>query len=136
LNKTLGILKPDAVERGLVGKVLTMIEDAGFTIRRMEMVRLTPERARAFYAVHEGKPFLDDLVTYMTSGPCVPVMLEADDAITRWRELMGATNPENAKPGTIRAAFGKNIQTNTVHGSDSPESVKIEIPFFFPGEEV
>ena len=136
MNKTLGILKPDAVDRGLVGKVLTMIEDAGFTIRRMEMVRLTPERARAFYAVHEGKPFLDDLVAYMTSGPCVPVMLEADDAITRWRELMGATNPENAKPGTIRAAFGKNIQTNTVHGSDSPESAKIEIPFFFPGEEV
>jgi nucleoside-diphosphate kinase len=136
LNTTLGILKPDAVERGLVGKVLTMIEDAGFTIRRMEMVRLTPERARAFYAVHEGKPFLDDLVAYMTSGPCVPVMLEAEDAIPRWRELMGATNPENAKPGTIRAAFGKNIQTNTVHGSDAPETARTEILFFFPEESV
>ncbi len=136
MNTTLCILKPDAVERGLVGKVLTMIEDAGFTIRRMEMVRLTPERARAFYAVHEGKPFLDDLVAYMTSGPCVPVMLEAENAIPRLRELMGATNPENAEPGTIRAAFGKNIQTNTVHGSDAPETARTEIPFFFPEESV
>jgi nucleoside-diphosphate kinase len=124
------------VERGLVGKVLAMIEEAGFSIRRMEMVTLTPERARAFYAVHEGKPFLDDLVAYMTSGPCVPVMLEGNDAIPNLRKLMGATNPENAEPGTIRAAFGKNIQTNTVHGSDSPESARIEIPFFFPEETV
>jgi len=136
LNKTLGILKPDSVERGLVGKVLTMIEDAGFTIRRMEMVQLTAERARAFYAVHEGKPFLDDLVAYMISGPCVPVVLEADDAITKWRDLMGATNPANAEPGTIRAAFGVDIGTNTVHGSDAPETAREEIPFFFPGEEV
>jgi len=136
LNKTLFILKPDAVERGLVGKILAKAEGAGFKIRRMELVRLTAERARAFYAVHEGKPFLDDLVTYMTSGPCIPVMLEGENAIVRLRELMGATNPKNAAPGTIRAEFGVDIQTNSVHGSDSPESARTEIPFFFPGESV
>jgi len=136
LNKTLFILKPDAVERGLVGKILAKAEGAGFKIRRMELVRLTAERARTFYAVHEGKPFLDDLVTYMTSGPCIPVMLEGENAIVRLRELMGATNPKNAAPGTIRAEFGVDIQTNSVHGSDSPESARTEIPFFFPGESV
>ncbi len=134
MNKTLLILKPDSVDRGLVGKILAMIEATGFKIRRMELVRLTPERARAFYAVHEGKPFLDDLVAYMTSGPCIPVMLEAENAIPRLRELMGATNPKNAAPGTIRAEFGVDIQTNSVHGSDSPESAGVEIPFFFSDE--
>jgi nucleoside-diphosphate kinase len=136
LNKTLFILKPDSVERGLVGKILAMAEEADFKIRRMELVRLTPERARAFYAVHEGKPFLDDLVSYMTSGPCIPVMLEGENAIPRLRELMGATNPKNAAPGTIRARFGMDIQANSVHGSDSRESARTEIPFFFPDESI
>jgi nucleoside-diphosphate kinase len=134
LNRTLFILKPDAVERNLVGKILAKVEGAGFRIRRMEMLRLTPERARGFYAVHEGKPFLDALVQYMSSGPCVPVLLEAENAIPRLRELMGATNPANAAPGTIRAEFAVDIQANSVHGSDSPESARTEIPFFFPGE--
>lgn len=136
MHKTLFILKPDTVEKGNVGKVLAMVEEAGFVIRRLEMVRLTPERARQFYAVHEGKPFLEDLVRYMSSGPCVPAVLEAENAIPRLRELMGATDASKAAPGTIRAAFGVNIQTNAVHGSDSPESAGTEIPFFFPGEPV
>jgi len=102
----------------------------------MEMVRLTPERARAFYAEHEGKPFLGELVTYMTSGPCIPVVLEGEGAVARLRELMGATNPANAAQGTIRAEFGVDIQTNSVHGSDSAESARREIGFFFSGEPV
>lgn len=136
MNKTLFILKPDSVERGLVGKILAMVEGRGLRIRRMEMTRLTPERAREFYKEHEGKPFLGDLVGYMTSGPCIPVMLEGDGAVTRLRELMGATNPAQAAPGSIRAEFGVDIQTNSVHGSDSPESARREIAFFFPGEAV
>jgi nucleoside-diphosphate kinase len=130
------ILKPDVLERKIAGGVLAMIEGAGFTIRRMEIVTLTPERAREFYAVHEGKPFLNDLVGYMTSGPVVPIVVEKEDAIPAARELMGATNPANATGGTIRKRFGVDIQTNSVHGSDSPESVAIEIPFFFPDESV
>ena len=136
MNKTLLILKPDAVERNLVGRILTKVEAAGFKIRRIEMVRLTPDRARRFYAVHEGKPFLDDLVAFMSSGPCVPVLLEAESAIPRLRELMGATNPKQAAPGTIRAEFAVDIQANSVHGSDSPESARTEIPFFFPEERL
>ncbi len=134
MNKTLLIVKPDAVARDLVGRILAKVEGAGFKIRRLEMVRLTPDRARRFYAVHEGKPFLDALVAYMSSGPCVPVLLEGENAIPRLRELMGATNPAQAAPGTIRAEFALDIQANSVHGSDSPESARIEIPFFFPGE--
>lgn len=129
-------MKPDAVARDLVGRILAKVEAAGFKIRRLEMIRLTPDRARRFYAVHEGKPFLDDLVAYMASGPCVPVLLEADNAIPRLRELMGATNPKNAAPGTIRAEFAVDIQANSVHGSDSPESARTEIPFFFPEENL
>lgn len=134
MEKTLMILKPDAVKRNLIGRVLTKVEANGFKIVRMEMVQLTPERARKFYAVHEGRPFLDDLVAYMASGPCVPAVLERESAVTKLRELMGATNPANATAGTIRAEFAVDIQTNTVHGSDSPESAATEIPFFFPGE--
>jgi len=136
LNKTLLILKPDAVKRGLVGKILTRVEETGFRIRRLEMVQLDAERARSFYAEHEGKPFLGDLVAYMTSGPCLPVTLESENAVPRLRELLGATNPKDAAGGTIRAEFGVDIQTNTVHGSDSPESARREIGFFFPGEPV
>lgn len=136
MSKTLFILKPDSVERGLVGKILSRVEESGLRIRRMEMIRLTPDRAREFYKEHEGKPFLNDLVGYMTSGPCVPVCLEGEEPVIRLRELMGATNPSQAAAGTIRAEFGKDIQTNSVHGSDSPESARREIQFFFPGETV
>lgn len=131
MEKTLLILKPDAVQRNLIGRVLSKVEANGFKIVRMQMVQLTPERARQFYAVHEGKPFLNDLVGYMCSGPVVPCVLERESAITKLRELLGATNPANATPGTIRAEFAVDIQTNTVHGSDSPASAATEIPFFF-----
>jgi nucleoside-diphosphate kinase len=136
VSKTLFILKPDSVERGLVGKILAAVEESGLRIRRMEMVRLTEDRARRFYAEHEGKPFLPELVAYMTSGPCVPVMLEGADAVPRLRELMGATDPAQAAAGTIRATYGVDIQTNSVHGSDSPESARREVRFFFPEESV
>jgi nucleoside-diphosphate kinase len=136
LSKTLMILKPDVLQRKIAGKILTMVEEAGFTVRRMEIVHLTPERARLFYAVHEGKPFLDDLVSYMTSAPCVPLVLEKDDAVQANRNLMGATNPADAAEGTIRKAFGVDIGTNSVHGSDSDENAATEIKFFFPDEEV
>lgn len=132
LEKTLLILKPDAVQRNLIGRVLGKIEANGFRVVRMQLLQLTPEKARKFYAVHEGRPFLDDLVAYMSSGPCVPCVLERESAITKLRELMGVTNPVNALPGTIRAEFAVDIQTNTVHGSDSPASAAQEIPFFFP----
>jgi nucleoside-diphosphate kinase len=132
MERTLLILKPDAVERNLIGRILTKVEEAGLKIVRMNMVRLTPERAREFYAVHADKPFINDLVSYMSSGPVVACAIEAESAITRVRELMGATNPANAAPGTIRAEFAVDIQTNSVHGSDSPESAAGEIPFFFP----
>ncbi len=137
MNKTLLILKPDTVQKGNVGNVLAMIESAGFRIRRLEMVQLTPERARGFYAVHEGKPFLDDLVAYMTSGPVIPVVLEGDaNVISKARDLMGATDSSKAAPDTIRGRYGVDIGTNAVHGSDSPESASTEIPFFFPDEPV
>jgi len=136
LNKTLLILKPDSVERGLVGKILSMVEGSGLRIRRMEMQILTADRAKDFYREHEGKSFLSDLVGYMTSGPCIPMVLEGDDVVTRLRELMGATNPADAAAGTIRAEFGVDIQTNSVHGSDSQASAEREMRFFFPDQEV
>lgn len=134
MNNTLMILKPDVLKRGLIGKVLAMVEDGGFKIKRMELVTLTPARAREFYAVHADKPFIGELVEYMTSGPCIPLLLERENAISEARKLMGATNPKEAEAGTIRANYGVDIQTNSVHGSDSPESAGVEIPFFFPDE--
>ena len=132
MEQTLMILKPDASERNLIGQILAKIEGSGLKVVRLEMLRLTAERARKFYHVHEGKPFLGDLVGYMSRGPVVVGVLEGESAITRWRDLMGATNPANAAPGTIRKEFAVDIQTNTVHGSDSPASASEEIPFFFP----
>lgn len=132
MERTLLILKPDAVERGLIGRILAKVEEAGLKIVRLNMVRLTPDRAGEFYSVHASRPFFKDLVAYMSSGPVVACVIEAESAITRVRELMGATNPANAAPGTIRAEFAVDIQTNSVHGSDSPESAAGEIPFFFP----
>jgi nucleoside-diphosphate kinase len=131
MDKTLMILKPDTLDRKRVGKILGMVEEAGFAIRRMELVHLSPERAGRFYAVHQGKPFMEELVAYMTSGPCIPMVLEAENAVPRLRELMGATNPKDAAPGTIRAEHGVDIQTNSVHGSDAPETAAVEIEFFF-----
>ena len=134
MERTLLILKPDTIQRKIAGKILAQVEDSSLRLVRLEMVRLTPERARSFYAEHEGKPFLGELVSYMTSGPCIPVVLEGEGAVAGLRKLLGATNPQNADPGTIRKNFGIDIQTNSVHGSDSPTSAAREIRFFFPDE--
>ncbi len=134
MEETLFMIKPDAVRAGKIGAILAMIEKAGFEIVAMKMVRLDPPAARRFYAVHEGKPFLEDLVRFMSSGPVVPCRLRRQDAILGLRELIGATDPKEAKPDTIRARHAESKQNNAVHASDSPESARIEIPFFF-GEE-
>lgn len=128
---TLSIVKPDAVARNLVGAILAMIQDAGLRIRAMKMIRLSRDQAEAFYAVHRERPFYKDLVEYMISGPVVVGALEGDNAIKRYRELMGATDPKKAAPGTIRARFGQNIEANSCHGSDAPETAQVEAAFFF-----
>ena len=134
-EETLFMIKPDAVAGRKVGLILAEIEKSGFEILAMKLVRLTPEDARRFYAVHEGKPFLDDLVRFMSSGPAVPCRLRRDNAIAFLRERIGATDPKEAKPGTIRALYAESKQNNAVHASDSPESARTEIPFFFgPGD--
>lgn len=131
MEETLFMIKPDAVRQGKIGLILAEVEKAGFEILDLRLVRLTPERARSFYAVHEGKPFLGDLVSFMSSGPAVPCRLRRDNAIRGLRDLIGATDPKEAKPGTIRALYAESKQNNAVHASDSPESATIEIPFFF-----
>lgn len=131
MEETLFMIKPDAVRSRKVGLILAEVEKAGFEVMAMRLVRLRPEDARKFYAVHEGKPFLDDLVTFMSSGPAVPCRLKRENAILGLRELIGATDPKEAKPGTIRALYAESKQNNAVHASDSPESARTEIPFFF-----
>jgi len=130
VEETLFMIKPDAVAARKVGLILAEIEKAGFEVLGMKMVRLTPEDARRFYAVHEGKPFLEELVQFMSSGPAVPCRLRRDDAILFLRERIGATDPKEAKPGTIRALYAESKGKNAVHASDSPESARTEIPFF------
>lgn len=136
VERTFGIIKPDAVANGHVGGILTMINDAGFKLIGMKMQRLAKHEAEAFYAVHAARPFYSGLVTFMTEGPVVLLALEREDAIAKWRELMGATNPANAAEGTIRKQFAENIERNSVHGSDAPETAAQEIPFFFTGSEL
>ncbi len=131
MSKTLLIVKPDATDRNLVGHIVSRLEKAGFKLQEMRMVRLSETQARQFYAVHEGKPFLDDLVAFMTSGPAVPMVLEKENAVTDLRTLVGATNPEQADCGTVRSEIGLNIEKNSVHASDSDENAAIEIGFFF-----
>ena len=131
MEETLFMIKPDAVRNRKVGAILAEVERAGFEIAAMQLVRLTPERARKFYAVHEGKPFLAELVAFMSSGPAVPCLLRRQNAVAGLRELIGATDPKEAKPGTIRALHAESKQNNAVHASDSPESASVEIPFFF-----
>lgn len=130
MERTLVMIKPDAVKRNLIGRVLTMIEESGLTIGGLRMLKLTPERAREFYVVHEGKPFLDSLVRFMASGPIVVMVLEGEGAVSRFRALAGVTNPEEAAEGTIRKEMGLNIEQNSVHGSDSQESAEREIEFY------
>lgn len=131
MENTLLIVKPDAFERKLVGTIINRLERAGFDILDMKVVRLTPDRARKFYAVHEGKPFLDDLVEFMCSGPVVPIKLGKKNAIADLRLLIGATNPEKADCGTLRQEIALDVQRNSVHASDSSENAKVEIDFFF-----
>lgn len=134
-NLTFTMVKPDAVKKNAIGPILKMINEAGFVIRAMKYTRLTPEQAGAFYAVHKGKPFYDGLVEFMSSGPIVAALLEKENAIDDFRALIGATNPENAAPGTIRKIFADNVQNNAVHGSDSDENAIIESDFFFSKTE-
>jgi len=131
VEETLFMIKPDAVRGGKIGAILAEVERAGFEIASMRMARLTPEDARRFYAVHEGMPFLEDLVAFMSSGPAVPCRLLRQDAIRTLRELIGATDPKEAKQGTIRALHAESKQNNAVHASDSPGSARTELQFFF-----
>ena len=130
-EQTLSIIKPDAVEKGYVEQIQQRFIDNGLKIVQQKEMQLTQEQAEQFYAVHKERPFYPSLVEYMTSGPIVVMILEGTDAVQKNRDIMGATNPENAAPGTIRADFGTNVQENAVHGSDSNENAKIEIDFFF-----
>ena len=131
MEQTLGIIKPDAVGKKYVGKIISRIEEEGFFIKGMKLLQLTVDDAKAFYAVHKGKPFYDELVKFMVSGPVVVLLLERENAVLHWRKVMGATNPANAEEGTIRKQFASSIQNNAVHGSDSQENAKTEINFFF-----
>jgi nucleoside-diphosphate kinase len=136
MERTFAIIKPDAVAGGKAGAILAKIEEAGFTIRGMKMTRISKAQAEGFYAVHKERPFFASLVTFMTEGPVVVLALERENAIAKWRELMGATNPANAAEGTIRKQFAESIERNAVHGSDAPETAAIEIPFFFSAAEL
>ncbi len=135
-NKTLAIIKPDAVRKNLVGQIIAKITEAGFKIKAMKMVRLTKESAGGFYEVHKARPFYNDLVEYMTSGPCVPIALEKENAVEDYRKLIGATDPDQAAPGTIRKLYAANKAENAVHGSDSDENAAIEIAHFFSRKEL
>ncbi|UCE62915.1 MAG: nucleoside-diphosphate kinase [Nitrospirota bacterium] len=130
-EKTLAIIKPDAVEKQVIGDIIQRYEKAGLHPLAIRMMRLSKSMAEGFYAVHRERPFFHDLTSYMSSGPVVVLVLEGDDAIKRHRDLMGATDPKKADPGTIRAAHGASIEANAVHGSDSPETAQFEIGYFF-----
>ncbi|MCX6137044.1 MAG: nucleoside-diphosphate kinase [Ignavibacteriales bacterium] len=136
MERTLCIMKPDCVRKNLQGEVLARIQKAGFTVLGMKQLRLTLEEAGAFYAVHKGRPFYDGLVEFMTSGPCVPVALEKENAVADYRTLIGATDPKDAAEGTVRKLYADNKGENIVHGSDSAENGKIEIAFFFAESEL
>jgi len=133
METTLAIIKPDAVARRVAGRILQRIEDAGFQIRAMRLVRLTKAEAEGFYAVHRERPFFGSLTTFMSEGPAVVMVLQAPDAIQRWRALMGPTDPSKADAGTIRRDFGSTIERNATHGSDAPDTAAFELGYFFPG---
>lgn len=135
-ERTLAILKPDCVRKQLQGEVLARIQKAGFTVLGFKMLRLSPIAASAFYAVHKGKPFYPGLVEFMSSGPCVPIALEKENAVADFRTLIGATDPKDAQPGTIRKLYAESKGENIVHGSDSPENGRIEVAFFFSEREL
>jgi nucleoside-diphosphate kinase len=131
IEHTLAIIKPDAVSRGLVGKILAHVEAQGFRVRALKLVQLSKQAAQEFYRVHAERPFYESLTTYMSSGPVVPMLLERDNAIQSLRDLMGATDPQQAATGTIRRDYGENIERNAIHGSDAAATAAVEIPFFF-----
>src|ERR1700755_2810593 len=135
-ERTLAIIKPDAVERRLAGKIIQRIEDEGFQIRAMRKVSLSRGHAEGFYAVHRERPFFGSLTEFMSSGPVVVLALQAPDAIKKWRTLMGATDPAKADAGTLRKDFGASIENNATHGSDAPETAAFELGYFFPGIEL
>lgn len=136
MANTLGIIKPDAVRRKLVGRIIDKIEKADLVLRGMKVLKLSKEQAQRFYAVHESRPFYKSLVEFMTSGPIVVMVLGGHGAIERWRELMGATDPAKAKYNTIRREFGTSVEKNVVHGSDGPDTAKAEVAFFFKDDEI
>jgi nucleoside-diphosphate kinase len=136
VERTLSIVKPDAVARRLIGEILKRFESTGLTIVAGKLIRLTPESARAFYAVHKERPFFESLCAYMSSGPIFVSVLEGEGAIMKNRDIMGATDPAKAAAGTIRKDFGKDVEQNAVHGSDGPETAAAEISFFFKPEEI
>jgi len=136
IERTLSIIKPDAVAKNVIGKIYQRFEDAGLKIIASKMAHLSEQEAGQFYAVHKERPFFKDLVSFMTSGPVMIQVLEGEGAIAKNRELMGATNPKDAAPGTIRADFAESIDANAVHGSDAPETAAVEVSFFFPGMNV
>ncbi len=136
VERTLSIVKPDAVGRNLIGQILRKFEAAGLRIAAAKLIHLTAERAQGFYAVHKARPFFQGLCEYMSSGPIFVAVLEGDNAIAKNREVMGATDPAKAAPGTIRKEFGKDIEQNAVHGSDAPETAATEIAFFFKPDEI
>ena len=136
IERTFSIVKPDAVRRNLIGKIYDRFETGGVRVIASRMIQLTRSQAQDFYAVHRERPFYNDLVDYMTSGPVVVQVLEGESAITRNREIMGATNPADAAPGTIRADFAESVEANAVHGSDAPETAREEISFFFEDSDI
>jgi len=136
IQRTFSIIKPDATARNLTGKINTVIEDAGLRIIAQKRIHMTKAQAEGFYGVHKERPFFNDLVSFMISGPVVVQVLEGENAIAKYREVMGATNPENADEGTIRKMFAESIEANSVHGSDAPETAAEEIKFFFSDDEI
>lgn len=136
MEQTLSIIKPDAVSQGNTGKILARIEAEALSVKAMKMIYLTKSQAEGFYSVHKGKPFFDSLTDFMSSGPAVVLLLEGEEAISRYRALMGATNPADAEPGTLRAEFASNVEQNAVHGSDAPETAALEIQYFFNSLEI
>jgi nucleoside-diphosphate kinase len=136
MERTFAIIKPDAVAAGQTGEIIALIQKSGFRVVGMKMRRLSQLEAEGFYSVHRERPFFGSLVKFMTEGPVVVMALEAPDAIKKWRDTMGATNPANAAEGTIRKRFAQSIERNCVHGSDAPETAAVEIPFFFSASEL
>jgi len=136
VQRTLAIVKPDAVAKGAAGKIMDRIEQTGLTILAAKLMHLTAQQAAGFYVVHKERPFYASLCAFMTQGPCLPMVLEGENAIQRWRDLMGATDPAKAAPNTIRKEFASSIEANAVHGSDAPETAALEISYFFSALEI